>query len=143
VEVYLHQSLPRHEHPGRFTPEEKAPNTHWIRSWVSPRAGQDAVKKRKKCCLCHECNTTCPTRSPSLCRLNHPCSSALLITLLNKLKIISAEYYMSSLSAIFVTELLCLLLNIEIDFQMFLTCVKKYLHRSCSQVFISERIQVK
>jgi hypothetical protein len=28
--------------PGRFTP-----GTHWIPGWVNPRAGLDAVKKRK------------------------------------------------------------------------------------------------
>jgi hypothetical protein len=34
-------------HPGRFTSEERAPGTHWIRGWVGPRAGLDDVKKRK------------------------------------------------------------------------------------------------
>jgi hypothetical protein len=29
----------------RFTPRETAPCTHWIRGWVGPRAGLDAVKK--------------------------------------------------------------------------------------------------
>jgi hypothetical protein len=33
--------------PGRFTPGERAPDTHWIGSWVGPRAGQDAVEKGK------------------------------------------------------------------------------------------------
>jgi hypothetical protein len=33
-------------HPGRFTPEERAPVTHWI-GWVGPRTGMDAVEKRK------------------------------------------------------------------------------------------------
>jgi hypothetical protein len=32
--------------PGRFTPGERAPGTHWIGGWVDPRAGLD-VKKRK------------------------------------------------------------------------------------------------
>jgi hypothetical protein len=27
--------------PGRFTPREKAPGTHWIGDWVDPRAGLD------------------------------------------------------------------------------------------------------
>jgi hypothetical protein len=31
----------------RFTPEERAPDTHWIGGWVSPRAGLNAVEKRK------------------------------------------------------------------------------------------------
>jgi hypothetical protein len=33
--------------PGRFTPSERAPGTHCIRGWVGPRAGLDAVVKRK------------------------------------------------------------------------------------------------
>jgi hypothetical protein len=34
-------------HPGRFTPRERAPGTHWIGGWVGPRAVVDAVVKRK------------------------------------------------------------------------------------------------
>jgi hypothetical protein len=33
--------------PGRFTPRERAPGTHWIGGWVDPRAVLDAVVKRK------------------------------------------------------------------------------------------------
>jgi hypothetical protein len=33
--------------PGRFTPTERAPGTHWIGGWVDPRAGLDDVEKRK------------------------------------------------------------------------------------------------
>jgi hypothetical protein len=33
--------------PGRFTPRETAPCTHWIGGWVGSRAGLDAVSKRK------------------------------------------------------------------------------------------------
>jgi hypothetical protein len=33
--------------PGRFTPRESAPGTHWIGGWVDPRAGLDDVEKRK------------------------------------------------------------------------------------------------
>jgi hypothetical protein len=33
--------------PGRFTPEERAPCTQWIGSWVDPRAGLDDVEKIK------------------------------------------------------------------------------------------------
>jgi hypothetical protein len=32
--------------PGRFTPTEIAPGTHWIGGWVGPRAVLDAVVKR-------------------------------------------------------------------------------------------------
>jgi hypothetical protein len=31
----------------RFTPRKSAPGTHWIGGWVGPRAGLDAVVKRK------------------------------------------------------------------------------------------------
>jgi hypothetical protein len=33
--------------PGRFTPGERAPGTHWVGGWVGPRAGLDDVEKRK------------------------------------------------------------------------------------------------
>jgi hypothetical protein len=33
--------------PGRFTLGERAPGTHWIESWVGPRAGLDDVEKKK------------------------------------------------------------------------------------------------
>jgi hypothetical protein len=33
--------------PGRFTPRERAPGTHWIGCWVGPRAVLDAVVKRE------------------------------------------------------------------------------------------------
>jgi hypothetical protein len=33
--------------PGRFTPRERAPGTHWIGGWVGPRAVLNAVVKRK------------------------------------------------------------------------------------------------
>jgi hypothetical protein len=32
---------------GRFTARERAPGIHWIGVWVGPRAGLDAVVKRK------------------------------------------------------------------------------------------------
>jgi hypothetical protein len=32
--------------PGRFTPVERAPSTHWIGGWVKPRADLDDVEKR-------------------------------------------------------------------------------------------------
>jgi hypothetical protein len=31
--------------PGRFTPRERAPGTHWIGGWVGPRAVLDAVMR--------------------------------------------------------------------------------------------------
>jgi hypothetical protein len=33
--------------PGRFTPGERPPRTHWIGGWLDPRAGLDDVEKRK------------------------------------------------------------------------------------------------
>jgi hypothetical protein len=33
--------------PGRFTPGERAPGTHWIGGWVHPRACLDDMKKWK------------------------------------------------------------------------------------------------
>jgi hypothetical protein len=33
--------------PSRFTPGERAADTHWIGGWVDPRAGLDDVEKRK------------------------------------------------------------------------------------------------
>jgi hypothetical protein len=33
--------------PGRFTPREIALSTHWIGSWVSPRADLNILEKRK------------------------------------------------------------------------------------------------
>jgi hypothetical protein len=33
--------------PGRFTPGERAPGTHWIAGWVDLRAGLDDLEKRK------------------------------------------------------------------------------------------------
>jgi hypothetical protein len=35
------------QRPGRFTPGEKAPGTHWIGGWVNPRANLDDVEKKK------------------------------------------------------------------------------------------------
>jgi hypothetical protein len=33
--------------PSSFTPEERAPSTHWIGGWVGPRTGLDNVEGRK------------------------------------------------------------------------------------------------
>jgi hypothetical protein len=33
--------------PGRFTPGERAPGTHWIGGWVVPTAGLDDMEKWK------------------------------------------------------------------------------------------------
>jgi hypothetical protein len=45
----------------RFTPGERAPDTHWIRGWVGPRVGLDAGNR----------TPAHPARSPSLYRLSY------------------------------------------------------------------------
>jgi hypothetical protein len=42
--------------PGRFTPGERASSTHWIKGWVGPRAGLDAVEKRTISFPCQKSN---------------------------------------------------------------------------------------
>jgi hypothetical protein len=66
VEVQSTHSWPRHyiyggersaSRPGRFTPRERAPGTHWVEGWVGPRAGLDtAVVKRKIPSPCRDSN---------------------------------------------------------------------------------------
>jgi len=34
-------------HPGRLTPKERTPGTHWLGGWVGPRTGIHAVVRRK------------------------------------------------------------------------------------------------
>jgi hypothetical protein len=67
--------------PGRFTPWERAPGTHWIGGWVGPRAGLDDVEKRKFLTLAGlELRPLCrPARSQSLYRLCYPRSLTILI----------------------------------------------------------------
>jgi hypothetical protein len=54
--------------PGRFTPRERAPGTHWIGSWLGPRAVLDAVVKRKIPSLRRESNPTTPIVQPVVSR---------------------------------------------------------------------------
>jgi hypothetical protein len=46
--------------PGRFTPRERAPRTHWIGGWMGPRAVLDAVVKEKIASPRHESNPRTP-----------------------------------------------------------------------------------
>jgi hypothetical protein len=58
--------------PGRFTPREGAPGTHWIGSWVGPRAILDAVVKRKIPSPRRESNLRTPIVQPVAQDLNAP-----------------------------------------------------------------------
>jgi hypothetical protein len=51
--------------PGRFTPEERPPGTHWTGGSMGPRAGLDAEAKiiRKIFCPFRESNPGRPARS--------------------------------------------------------------------------------
>jgi hypothetical protein len=82
VEVWIHIFLTlalvggewSASHPCRFTPEERAPGTHWIGGWVGPRAGLDDVEKRKFLTLpgLELRLLGRPARSQSLYRLLYP-----------------------------------------------------------------------
>jgi hypothetical protein len=54
--------------PGRSTPRERAPGTHWIGGWVGPRAVLDAVVKRKTPSHRQESNPRTPTIQPAVQR---------------------------------------------------------------------------
>jgi hypothetical protein len=60
--------------PGRFTPGERAPDTHWIGGWVDPRVGLDDVEKRKFLTIpgLELRPLGRPARSQSLYRLRYP-----------------------------------------------------------------------
>jgi hypothetical protein len=51
IHIYLTSALVGGEwsisRPGRFTPGERAPVTHWIKGWVDLGAGLDDLEKRK------------------------------------------------------------------------------------------------
>jgi hypothetical protein len=59
--------------PGRFTPGERAPGTHWIGGWVDPRSGLDDEKRKFLALPGLELGR--PARSQSLYRLRYPGSS--------------------------------------------------------------------
>jgi hypothetical protein len=51
IHIFLNLALTGGEwsasRPGRVTPGEKAPDSHWIGGWVDHRAGLDDLEKRK------------------------------------------------------------------------------------------------
>jgi hypothetical protein len=63
--------------PGRLTPEESDPCTHWIGGWVGPRTGLEDVEKRKFFTLqgLELQPLSLTARSQSLYRLRYPGSS--------------------------------------------------------------------
>jgi hypothetical protein len=71
--------------PGRFTPWERAPGTHWIGGRVNPRAVLEDVEKRKFLTLPRlELRPLGrPVRGQSLYRLHYPGSYFLKIEMLN------------------------------------------------------------
>jgi hypothetical protein len=89
VDVYIHIFLISSRaggewsasRPGRFTPWQRAPVTHWIRGSVDPRAGLDDVEKRKSLTLpgLELRPFDFPARSQSLYRLRYPDSRLLPI----------------------------------------------------------------
>jgi hypothetical protein len=50
--------------PGRFTPRERAPGTHWIGGWVGPRAVLDTLVWRNTSSSCWESNPRTPMVQP-------------------------------------------------------------------------------
>jgi hypothetical protein len=65
--------------PVRFTPEGRAPGTHWVGGWVGPRIGLDDLGNRKILPLAGlEIRPLCsPALSQSLYLLHYPGSSFL------------------------------------------------------------------
>jgi hypothetical protein len=72
VEVQLHAFLTSAldggewsaSRPGLFTSRERTPGTRWIGGWVGPRAGLDAVVKRKIPSLRRKSNPRTPIVQP-------------------------------------------------------------------------------
>jgi hypothetical protein len=58
--------------PRRIYPEERDPDTQWLGRWMGPRAGLDAVKKRKVSFPCWESNPGRPASSTLLYKLSYP-----------------------------------------------------------------------
>jgi len=61
--------------PGRFTPKERTPSTHWIGGWVGPRTGVDAMVKGKILSPYRDSNPPSSSPKPSAIPLTYPGSS--------------------------------------------------------------------
>jgi hypothetical protein len=68
--------------PGRFTPREREPGTHYIGRWVGPRAVLDAVVKRKIPSPHQESKPRTPIAQPVAQRYTDWAMTALLLLLL-------------------------------------------------------------
>jgi hypothetical protein len=92
--------------PGRFTPRERAPGTHWIRGWVGPRTGLDDGEKRKFLTPPElELRPLCRSaRSQSLYRLSYPGSR----NDSNKYKIILIKMLIREMYATIQFKIFCL-----------------------------------
>jgi hypothetical protein len=90
IHVFLNSALVEDEwsasRPGRLTPEETAPGTHWIGGWVGLRADLYDVTNRKFLTLPGlELQTLGhPARSQSLYRLRYPGCNRLLVVLTSR-----------------------------------------------------------
>jgi hypothetical protein len=60
--------------PAALPPEKEPLVTHWIGGWVGPRAGLDAVMKRKIPNPCRDLNTRSSSPYPSAVPLSYPSS---------------------------------------------------------------------
>jgi hypothetical protein len=54
--------------PGRFTPRERDPDSHWIGGWMGHRTGMDTVSKRKIPSPCRDLNPDHPIVQPIVSR---------------------------------------------------------------------------
>jgi hypothetical protein len=99
VDVYIHVFLTSALIGGewsasrtdRFTPEERAPVTHWIGGWVDPRTGLDDVERRR----------ILPLPGLELRALSRPARSQSLYRLLPMLVLsinLTTEFWNSALS---------------------------------------------
>jgi hypothetical protein len=104
IHVYLTSALVGCEwsasRPGRFTPREGAPGTHWIGGWVDPRTGPDDVKKREN---------SLPYRDPK----SDPSVVVPVASRYTDLAIAAPEYYIKHLKS-------CAVLHRDV--QLELTC---------------------